>query len=740
MSKRSFFFMFLTGFMFAFGESVCLYAQESASAEFTLEEITVTAQKRAENQQKVAITMEVISGDGLASSGKTNVDDILSTLSNAMVNYAANGMRVSMRGITETETAFNDMHVSNPVVAINIDGAFNKNDTAGQNLFDIERVEVLAGPQSTLYASNSPGGIVNVVTAAPKTDKYSASASIANNQDKRDSYVSGTNQSNENTKSARLKTFWQASDEFNATVTLNYSKRINGGMMGGQVQAFDYQDGYWYTGAGQKGSKVTNPWTAVPVAGGPPGGIPLGPNSAAQVTKGITGEINWDSGIGSLSVVPQYNKSTSNDQGQMTATDNTTYMAYTHMNNIQKGIEARMTSASDFIFKWIAGFNYYKIQDERATSYSRADYVSQLFSNNEDNKAIFGDITYPFTDSFRGTAGYRKSWDKTLIKTLPYTYGSAKGGQNYKSPDYKVGLEYDMAANSMLYATYATSYRLNPMSADQGPRTIKPEKLSALTVGAKNRFFENKLQLNAAAYYYDYKNKEAQVNEDGRIGRGSVVYESDIVTPDGKPYDGNGNGTYTDELTGGTGSEDQWIKQHGTLKTIGVDLSADWVATAKDRINLGISYLNSKWKELTMVFYWHKLDANGNVVSYWPSGGKNYSGWKNTYSPTWTINCGYEHNFELWTLGTLVPRIDVQYKSDYILDFNPANYPVNYQEPYYLINASATFTHISGKWSINTYVKNATNYAAKNYLASGMGFSMGITDPRTYGGVLSVKF
>ena len=55
-------------------------------------------------------------------------------------------MRVSLRGITENEVTMNDMHVSNPTVAINVDGAFNKSSTAGQNLFDIERVEVLAGP------------------------------------------------------------------------------------------------------------------------------------------------------------------------------------------------------------------------------------------------------------------------------------------------------------------------------------------------------------------------------------------------------------------------------------------------------------------------------------------------------------------------------------------------------------------------------------------------------------------
>jgi outer membrane cobalamin receptor len=98
MRKRTLHFLFLTlliGFMFVFGEAVCLYAQETQSDEFTLEEITVTAAKRTENQQKVAIAMDVISNRDLAGEGKTNVDDILSGLANVTINTNSDGMRVS---------------------------------------------------------------------------------------------------------------------------------------------------------------------------------------------------------------------------------------------------------------------------------------------------------------------------------------------------------------------------------------------------------------------------------------------------------------------------------------------------------------------------------------------------------------------------------------------------------------------------------------------------------------------
>jgi iron complex outermembrane recepter protein len=775
MSRRKIYAILtlIIGLMFVFGEAISLYAQETKSDEFTLEEITVTAQKRAENQQKVAIPMEVISGDSLAATGKTNVDDILANISNVIINNAPDGMRVAVRGLADENSPFHDMHVSSPAVAINIDGAFNSSSSAGQNLFDVDRVEVLMGPQSTLYASTSPGGIVNVVTAAPKTDKYSATASLeagnfglfkgqamvnapivteklamrlAYSQQKRDSYYVGADQTGEDSKAARLKTLWQPNDKLSATVTLNWSKRINGGMMGGQVQAFDTQDGYWYSQQGQdgpwvKGSKVTNPWTPLQQTGGGPGGppgAPEGANTADSITKGITGEINWDTGIGSLSVVPQYSKTASDTQGSYTDTTGT-WMVFRTNQQKQSGVEARMSSEKDFLFQWIVGLNYYKDVSSEHSTYSNPAETPQTRDAKQDTHAFFGNITYPFTDKFRGTAGYRRSWDKSSMVELPPMEGNGHTGQNYSNPDYKLGVEYDLAANSMLYATYATSYRVNAMALSQASgHSIPPEQLKAYSVGAKNRFLGNTLQLNAAAYYYDYSNKSAQVVSDGRLGRDSTVRESDLRDPNGNLYDFNANGTAGDNevLTGGNAT-DPWIQQFGSFRSIGVDVSADWVLTAKDRVSLGISYLNAEWSDLTMHFFMQKADG----THFWPNDGRSFNGATNTNSPTYTVTASYEHDFELGSFGTLVPHVDMVYKDSYVLDLAPINYPLNYQEAYYIVNGNVTFNSASGMWSVNGYIKNATNYAAKNFWMNMAGTaSLGITDPRTYGAVLSVKF
>jgi iron complex outermembrane recepter protein len=764
MRKNWFILSFSTVLILLLGGIPQIFAQETKAEEFTLEEITVTAQKRAENQQKVAIPMDVITGDQLAETGKTNVDDILSNLTGVQIGYAQDGMRVQVRGLAEADTNFNNLHVSSPIVAVNVDGAFNSSSSAGQNLFDVERVEVLYGPQSTMYASNSPGGIVNVVTAAPRPDKYAASASLevgnyslfngqamvnapivkdrlamrlAVQKEKRDPYVSGSNQTGENTDSARLKTLWQPTDEFSATVTLNYTKRINGGMMGGQVEMFDTPNGHWYTsGAGPGASpvmdgKVTDPWTAAPTAGAGPGPAQA-PNSATQYTKGITGDIKWETGIGSLSIVPQYSRTTSNDQAQQNQTDifgniTSTYMVYNAMRGYQKGVEARMSSKEDFLFKWILGVNYYKSKSSSYVTYSNGNTPGNMWVT-DDTKAVFGNITYPFTDKFRGDVGMRWSYDKAQSKGGMFDMSNAPA---YKSPDYKVGIEYDLAANSMLYADYATSYRVSAFRTG-----IPPEKDKTYTIGVKNRFLDNKLQLNASAYLYNYKNVQVQLPG---LSTTTPIPVTAVVDPDGNPPTAaqtspSGNLQNVGAAGGPPGYADPYEQfQRGAFRTIGVDASADWIITSKDKMNLAFTYLNAKWVDCTSFAYWQS--ASGG--HFWPGDGVDYSGSKKAYSPTLTTNLGYEHNFDLWEYGTLIPHVDIMYKTHYVLDFGTSSLPVSYQEAYYNVNGNVTFTHASGIWSLNAYIKNATNYAAKNLYFMG---NLSISDPRTYGAVLTVKF
>lgn len=817
MSKHPFHIILasIVGLMLVFGDAFFLFAQETATEEFTLEEITVTAQKREEDQQRVPIAMEVISGEQLEETGQNNVNEILKNISNAIINMTDEGMRVTVRGVNEAGGAFGNMRVQTPTVALNFDGVYNTEDASGQNLFDVERVEILYGPQSTMYGSNSPGGIVNIITTAPKTDKYSASGSVeygsfnllnanialnapivsdkvamrlSGQRSKHGSWVASNDNASTSTN-LRLKTLYKPNEDLNLTLTGTWGKMTSGGMMGGSVEAFVDQDDVEGTpwdyvsedtgggGPAPMAMSFIEPTQGPPPGGGgpPPGGGGIG---ADRITKAISTDISWDTPLGSLSILPSYSKSQADDTsevedmsinigGTMVEVDT---VRYSENWTKQKSAEVRMTSSADFFFTWILGGTYYHSRRENNTIYNEYPDENQSGWSWEKNKGIYGNITYPFTSKFRGTAGYRYSWDDYYNKEdNPKEGTTGITGVSYSAPDYKIGMEYALADNHMLFANYATSYRIIAKGSQHSTnpdrdywRKIPPEELKSYTIGSKSRFLGNKLQVNASAYFYDYKNREfPMAGEWSRLGRDDSTIESDYL---GRDVNGNvvegAEGLYPDfnndgemDTTTYSGNiEDYWGKQVGKYEAFGLDLSTSWLVTSKDRLDFSLSYMHTKWTEatVTMFWWWLWVDEAGNQCH-----GQDFSGVENTYSPTWAGTIAYQHNFMLGSWGTLVPHVDIQFKSEYRLnlytdaqvagdpDFGPDLVGWNRQEPYYLVDGNINFTHLSGKWTLNAYVKNATNYAVKTTLAGGGptgGNKIGLNDPRSYGAVLSVKF
>jgi len=758
--------------IFFFTDLSGVFAQdESASSEFTLEEIIVTAAKRGEqNLQKVPLAMDVISDKDLAAEGKANVDDILSGLANVFINTSADGMRISIRGYTDTDPVYSGRKSSSPTVAMNVDGAYNSMNSSGQNLFDVERIEVLMGPQSTLYATNSPGGIVNIITTAPKTDRYSANVSaeygsyhhsvlqaalnapivtdklamrLSLNRTRENSFLEPDELSTKN-DAARLKALWKATDDLEVTLTGNYAKNGNRGEMGGQVTRFI--------------KSSDDSWTASSSGGGGMG------NSLDQVTKGVTANIAWNSPVGSLTVVPSYSKS--DGSGSQSGTINTAGPGqpenfidaswYSLRYTKQKGSEARLASSEDFtLFQYVVGVNYYKNEYGSKETYDSPNENRDNYTfNNAKQKAIYGNITYPFwfNQKLSATLGYRKSWDTAHQISYDPGRGSDETQMDVSKPDYKVGFQYDLSDSVMFYGNYASSFRTDSMAMSNNNGVRPAEKLKAYTIGAKTRMLDNTIQLNTAAYYYDYRNKLAQ---EGRANTSltqaeleALTFAEDTVTYDSttKSYITIPAGTtYWSRVDQGRGSmrdgvmyyeiSDGGFQNWGNARTIGLDASVSWVASAKDMVEVSVSYLNNKWTTLRFNYLYEEIWAD-----------KNYDGAAGPNSPKFSATASYEHNFDIGSYGTLTPRVDMQFKSKFDLIFDQTNDASTgpdtgfaSQEAYTTWNGSLAFNHASGKWSVNAMVKNATNYAVKRSYDKEQKTMM-IGDPRTYSATLSVKF
>jgi iron complex outermembrane recepter protein len=775
MSKRSFqiILALITGLMFVFGEAICLYAQETKAEEFTLEEITVTATKRAENQQKVAIAMDVIPASDLTALGKVNITDILSSITNVMVQKAPDGLRVSLHGYSDATPAGHNQSTSTPAVAVNVDGVYSNRKDSGMAMYDMERVEVLFGPQSTMYASNSPGGIVNIWSASPKIDKYEASGTLeygsfnllhmegmvnAPVSDKmslrasfltqtHDGYVSnGTD--DEDIKSARIKMLYQPIDKFSVTLTGEIIKQQTH-QTGSAVVAFKDQ------------SDVSNPWLASQKIKDPD----------LNISKKLNARIDGDLGFATLALTASYAKhkgsrnEVMNEPPPSTITDNTKYKTY----GKEEGVELVLNSPADSFLKWIIGLNYYHGEDwQDGLAYNNAtgelimipgntitypafpalnflgpDEASyRLTGGVETAKAAFANVTYPVTDAFRVKAGIRYSKDDYLFHNaeirggqIPGTMEDTRGsttGTPYSSPDYSAGVEYDLATDNMVYLTYATSYKVAGLGGGRpghpANETLPPEKLKAFTFGSKNRFFDKTLQLNASGFYYLYSNFNA----------------SDMVTDwlgSYPPTQAELANYFMYSVPGDPGGS-----TFGAGKWYGADIQSTYLIGGNDQVNMNLSYLHSEWTDLVFRYTGAYLSTAGfmqapvasNII---PATPKNLNGTPMTFSPAWTVSLSYTHKFNFESGASIDARLDTKYKSAYEMTWrHEKDYPYNFQEAFINGDFTAIYFSADGKWNISGYVKNVRDYAEKRSWFGEPANELRIGPPRTFGGVITVKF
>jgi len=727
-------FTTLLGVVFAVGDFQTVFAQ--GNEEFTLEEITVTAQKREENQQKVGITMEVLTGEDLKKEGKSDLDEILSNLSSTIIARTEDGLRVTIRGISDTDSAYYGQSQSMPTVAVNIDGVRSNRKDKGSSLFDLERVEVLYGPQSTLYSTNSPAGVVNVVTAQPNTEKFEVSGTIemgnyslihtegvinvpfgdkfairtSFNTESHNGYITdGTDDLD--TKTVRLRTLFKPNDKASVLLTAQFSKSGGIGMSMG-VDAFVNQD------------DVPNPWLASE-------SFSAGTSNNKENEKEFNATINLSTAFGTITMVPNYST------GSIKNRSNSIFESVdVERISREKGAEARIASNPDFLFQWVLGYNWYEQTDNNHRDVLDSEFFSvrELY---EKASAIFGNITYPVTDKLRLIAGYRQSWDKIITHTervslappvagtteTPIQHLNFEFKSTYDQPDYKAGFEYDLGSQSMIYANYTTSYRVKAFGSALGTNA-EPEELDAYTLGAKNRFFGNKLQVNASVFYYDYRNYSASqmftvwydVNEDG------VMQRSETSTDEGSNQQGDG-------------------------RNIGFDLQTSTIITPQDLLNFSWSYIKSEWTDLVFNYEYPVTDAidpdTGNVIHNVPVEDVSYNGKPMTNSPPHTFSAGYSHNFLLPNGSAINANITARYQTEYRLSWKDSDYPLNNQESYRMIDLSAVYTNGDGNLSLSFYVKNLENYAVKRNFRSGFAglpSIMAIGAPRTYGAILSARF
>jgi len=511
-----------------------------------LDEVTVSAQKTEENVQHVPASITTFSGAKISDYRIQNTRDLASLVPNLYSSNPGDGRNVtSIRGIGTTSY--------DPAIATYIDGVNQFGlDTYISSLFDVERIEVLRGPQGTLYGRNAMGGVINIITKQPANStsgfagidvgnygqqRYSLGIRTALIKNKLFFGAAGlynkqngfyTNTFND-TKFDKLHGFlgnyylkFLASSKFAITLNVKHNENRNNGTFPLTGSVDEALANPFQLSQNSTTEMVDNLFNASLSANYTGNGFNFTSQTAYQSNyRYYKSPIDGDfSPADIVSIVNNYGK------------DWNKVKVYTQ--------EFKFSSPASNASKlnWVAGlYGFYQKNPVKQGSYFGADgavYGAEPFTtavNINDGKgagfAAFGQLSYQITEQLTATAGLRYDYEhkrllasgEYLIPTLDpiITQGDTLAKANFHAISPKLSLAYAIADNNNIYATYSRGYRaggITQLASDPTSKpldTYKPEYSNNFEVGTKNTFFDQRLSANIAAFYVNITDAQIPV-------------------------------------------------------------------------------------------------------------------------------------------------------------------------------------------------------------------------------------
>jgi iron complex outermembrane recepter protein len=752
-------------------------AQTAPAGAATLEEVVVTAQRREENLQKAAIAITAVSGDAVARAGVTDTSQLTRIAPSLQVGTTVGTMsQYYLRGVGNPN--FNSL--SDAAVSFNIDGVPLVRTAAIQGLFyDIERVEVLKGPQGTLYGRNATGGAVNVITIKPtlgETSGYvngevgnyeavkvtaainlplgeNTALRLAGITSDHDGYYTDDT-GDEELRSVRAQIVHQANEDLRLQGGFDYTT-AGGNGSGATVYGLDLDDriGVLDPRAGAVYSR-----SLAPLAGNflhPLTSPPFQDNEYWSVHA----QLDWTTPIGTLTVLPAYR-----DSDIFYRISSPTFTANEKLKTDQTTIEARLASDGDQRLSYLVGAFYLKENALETFGYTQQYFNAHGFFDTETTSyAAFGRLTFKVTDAFRLTGGVRYTTDQkkgllqayNLIVICPsflaggplclntpplpvqfdvppqfvlpngapipvqpwgpsgaiVTNGLAINNvdKDFRKTTYRLAFEYDLAPDSLLYGSYETGFKAGGFFNSIDNPTYNPETISAFTLGSKNRFLGDRLQLNIEAFYWKYKDQ--QVSHFRLNSQGGSEFVTENV---------------------------------GETEIKGVEVEAQAIAWEGATLNAAVQYLDAKYSD----FVYSNPAVNGPPVTGCPFSFTgtafqvNCSGRQAINAPKWTISAGLEQVLRFSNDGKLTFNADVRYQTSTFTGFEQIE--GQEQKAYATLDLQLAYAFPGEKLTVAAFGNNVTDETIVGF-SSPHPFSRALIveslrPPRTYGVRVGYKF
>jgi len=695
----------LAGAGIAIGWSAVANAQAAGQAPVepaALEEVVVTAQKRSENVQNIPVAVTAISADSLEKQAAPNLQALQGSAPNVEINSSNAATGVAIRGIFST----NDGPQGDPAVAYHIDGVYlGRPQSTGGLIYDIQQVEVLRGPQGTLYGRNATAGAINVISARPRFDFEAAlgaeygsynqvgvsgmanlplsdkvAARVAMRTLKREGYAADGKSEDQDSRAFRGQLLVKPTDDLSILLGADYDLRTGVGPAAYKLNV---------AGVDPRSTNTTNPGAHID-----------------NRNWGVHSEITWDFGPATLTVLPAYHEMKLDnlyDSDRRIQLDQEAK---------QQSVEVRLASPGDQTVSWILGAYYWgEVQSSYQVLLAPPTQVTFGYPDIDAfSRALFGQATWHVTDKLRLTGGLRYTNDQKKQTGSTQVRNAAgvllsnitnSANAEWKATNWKASAEYQLAERSLIYVTAATGYKAGGNYDGLPPNSYEPEKVLSFEAGSKNRLFSNALQLNLTAFHYGYKNYQAS-----QLGCLNLPSNLAACTASGR------------------------ITYNADKATVyGLELESQWAISPADRLGVVAALTHSEFNDFVL------------PVTPYSSGG-DFSGNPLPKSPKSTVTVDYSHRFDLPNGGSLTAAARARFVSKQYLLFDIRS-PIIRQDAYTTGDLNLSYDSPEGVWSVTAYANNITDELVKSYAfaTSTAGVYYGsYLPPRTYGLRVGAKF
>jgi iron complex outermembrane receptor protein len=704
---------------------------ETASSSPSLEEVTVTAQKRPENLQDVPLAVSAIDGEALVNRQANNLLDLQGLVPNTTVQQRLSSGVVTIRGIGfDIVTAGADSSV-----AVNSDGVYiSRPPAALTGLYDIDRIEVVRGPQSTLYGRNSTGGAINIVTNKPTADtegfidvgvgNYDAVnleaalgrpivqdkllARIAVKTDDHGGY--GTNLYNGDDIDNLHSRAMRAELLLNATEKINFLLKTDFFWESDSAFAFHYLGPYTPNCSGSGAAAIlVCPATHGFVAPNDPFDVDQDAQTVDQrrfYGTSLTSTFNFD--WAKLVAITAAYHTHSYYLGDLDGTSlQLAKQGITREEDADQFSQELQLSGEAARTQWLLGLYYFHETDfARATAYFAppvpAPLVGPYFQGanlTTDAYAAFGQATYHFTDVLSATVGGRFSDETHQIANEQLKLGVTDTFRadlpladqaTFDAFTPRTSLEYKYDRDGLAYVTIQKGFKSGGFAAGSLQPAFQPETIWDYEVGIKSTWLQDRLLSNLAAFHYDYRN----------LQEGIVAGTSTIIGNVPK------------------------------AKVDGFEVETKMLLGKHFSVDANGGYLDARFGAYST------LDSGRNNALF-VLGGNSLS-----QAPRVSGTLGAQYVFP-------IPRGDLTLRGEGYgssrVYFTPFNVPINSQSPYTLENAYLTWDNAGSLPSVSVFVKNIADKAivSSSFVSAafvGAAVDAALLPPRTFGANVRWKF